>query len=120
MVLSKNQLLGRDDNGELVPVKIDLPALDDFVMMYPVTRGKLQAIQTSYLEKPDMQDSIDADLLIEHLASPKLTKEEYDTIPVTHIKHLMQALLSLSGVEKQVEDSNNSAIAAAEVELKKK
>jgi hypothetical protein len=118
MVLTANQLLGRDQNGKLLPIEVQVKGFPDVVMVTPLSRGELLEMRSKLVAGKVAPEEVDFEYVIKHLDTPKLTEEQVRSLPVKHLEAVVQAILKASGLGG--DDAPVDAISKAEEELKKK
>lgn len=96
-------LVRRDEQGNFVPVEVELEDGSGTVMLVPFSRGELLKLQST--GKADLIDSdekgeLAAELLSNHLVEPKLSKQELmEDVQPLRFGQLMRALFQVSGYD---------------------
>ena len=99
MVVDKNAILMRNNNGELVPIEIDSPVFNGKVKIIPMTIGDFNEISNQG------DKSNDDKLILDHLAEPKLSLDEIKTLPMMSKIELLKLIMMTSGMSReQVDD----------------
>lgn len=122
MVISTDELIGRNNAGELLPMEVDVPELGGSILVIPLTRGELLELRSKYIgsNTPSELQDLDRQLLLQHIVQPRITDEEYNLLTLKKIGAITKALLIASGIESKSDDTVDEAIRLAEEELKKK
>lgn len=107
------RVVGRNKDGELLPILIEVSDFGGEVLLIPLTKGELNELQEKYGGK----NTFDAEELSQRLVNPKVTAEQITDMPVKNQLALSAALLAVStglsyekassmllnGIEEQVE-----------------
>lgn len=120
MTLTTNQLLGRDEKGELLPVEIDVPEFGGTILATPVARGEILRMNSEVKLGGVLPLEVDLIYIENHLKKPVLTKEQIADLPIKHVAIIVKAILRASGLHINDDEEKGDAIAEAEAEIRKK
>jgi len=136
-VISKDDILfERDENGKLIPQKVQLEITDDmiatnpeledykgkYVWVTPITRGEFKKLladigmnRTS--DNTEDEHDFDADLVLKHCIQPKIEKDDLPYLKPGFISAVVDCIFKISGLSsgKGKQDKFNRA----ETEFKK-
>ena len=128
-MLSKEDILyDRDEKGNLIgqEVELEVDEKDEEQMKYkgekikviPISRGKLKRIFSSLGEKGKEEKDFDGELILDHCADPKFTKEEIVNTKPVLTAIIVNTIFRESGIDVG-KNSKKNAIAKAEDDFAK-
>jgi len=111
-LLSKEaSLFARDERGELVPQEVVLELLPDkpTALLIPIPRGKLLRIAAES-KAGKTSEAQDEEVILEHCAAPKYTKDEVKALKSEVAVALVTAIFALSYGVPQVQVNNGTQV----------
>jgi len=125
MYLEKEKtLFGRDEEGNILPVEVELELLEDKpkIKVTPMTKGELNKLWTEVAGGNTTVEQ-DEEIILKHCVQPKYTEDEVKVMKPQFSSAIVTAILAISlGVtQKSISDATVAkAIEMQDVLLKKK
>jgi len=116
-------LLPRGENGELLPIEVELKSLDgQKIMVLPLTRGEIQRMYSDAKSGDTTRDQ-DEKIILEKCINPKYTEEEVKFLKPKIAIAIVTAILAVSldmNPDEMSERQRDELLNSPEMELKKK
>ena len=119
-ILDKEEMLfERDENGSLISKEVIVTRLPNkpTIRITPITRGEFKRIREGLNSIGNTTIDQDGDIILEHLISPKITKEEILFMKKSYVDAIVLTIFEYSSLV--VKDNIQTAIDENNAELKK-
>ena len=121
----ETSLFQRDENGDLIPVKVNLETLPGEdkpdVKVTPLKKGEIQRLYSS-LSNGETSKAQDDEIILKHCKEPSYTEEEVKFLKPQISGAIVNAILAISLGMDQLELANQTkekAIEVQEAQIKK-